>query len=1312
MNTDKHGFSETEPAPLPEINRSLIGELSVVVKRASSSVFIRVHPWLNTPPIAYLWINAALLLIGILLLLATPLFAADLKWEQTPYGRRAPLDVPSQGRAGFTLMPAAETGVHFTNVLSDAHAAENQIRLNGSGVALGDVDGDGLCDIYLCGLDNRNALYRNLGNWRFENITEQAGVGCAGQYSTGAALVDVDGDGHLDLLVNGIGTGTRLFINDGKGHFTESKTSGLLHKYGATTLALADIDGDGDLDLYVANYREETVRTTGYMTLRSGNRIMVRPEDKDRLEVTPDGHILEFGEPDVMYINDGHGHFSAVPWTNGRFRDEQGRALQKAPLDWGLTVVCRDLNGDGFPDLYVCDDFQTEDRIWLNDGHGNFRAAPGLMFRHTPSFSMCVDVADINRDGAFDLFVADMLSRKHPRRLLQLSETFPYLPAVGVYEDRPQFDRNVLQLNRGNGTFAEIAPYSGLAETEWTWTGAFLDVDLDGYEDLLCTTSHEFDTQDPDADALIRAKGPWPREKVPQKILLYPRMAQPKQAFRNRGDLTFEDSAAAWGFDQVGVAHGMAFADLDNDGDLDVVVNNLNGPAGLYRNNSSAPRIAVRLKGNAPNTYGIGAKVELVAQVNSGPGEPPIQFVQMQEICAGGRYLSSDEPMRVFAADVREALGRRWSQIHSNALPKSAAVQLTLKVTWRSGQETSIEEPKLDYLYEIAERSAQAPGSKKSAPAKPLFEDFSSHLGHTHHDDLFDDFARQPLLPRKLSQLGPGITWFDVDGDGREDLIIGSGKGGRMAVFRSDGKGGFVGLDSPALKEPLTRDQTGAVGGSNPQHTAAVLVGSSNYEDGQSSGALLRAYDMSAGSVSDSFAGQQSSSGPLALADVHGTGNLDLFVGGRCVPGKFPAPATSLLFENKNGKYALDVANTSKFANLGLVSGAVFADLNGDGWPDLILACEWGPIRVFLNEHGQLRDATAELGLESFKGWWNGVTVGDFDGDGLLDIAASNWGLNGGPDGYERPSLIPDYKDENQPGVPLLFWGDFTGSQSADILEAEYDSQLGKIVPTRAKPAVEAALPFISAKFQTYSAYGIASVQDLLGDQYQAASKLAAPWLASTVFLNRKGKFEPMVLPPEAQFSPAFGICVADFDGDGKEDLFLAQNFFEVQPQAVRCDAGAGVLLRGDGQGHFETMSAQASGVTVYGEGRGAAVCDFDQDGRVDLAVGQNGAQTLLFHNTGAKAGLRVRVSGSAGNPQGIGAQLRAIFGKGRGPVLEIHAGGGYWSQDAATQVLTGPEPITALWIRWPGGRTNVFDVPAGAAEIIVRSNGITRTKP
>lgn len=1211
---------------------------------------------------------------------------------------------PQGTRAGFTLMPPAQTGIAFTNVLSDAKAAENQIRLNGAGVAMGDVDGDGWCDVYFCGLESGNRLYRNLGGWKFEDITAAAGVGCEEQYSTGATLADVDGDGDLDLLAGGVGTGVRLFINDGRGRFQESP-EGILRRYCATTTALGDIDGDGDLDLYVANYRTDTVRSTGMMLLRVGDRRMARPEDRDRLEVTADGRVLEFGEPDVFYLNDGRGRFTPEAWTSGRFRQQDGRPLPKPPFDWSLTVQCRDINEDGAPDFYVCSDFQTDDRIWLNDGQGSFKAAPPLMFRHIPSFSMCVDMGDINRDGHFDILAVDMLSRHHPQRLMQLAGTMAWRPIVGVYDDLPQFDRNTLQLNQGDSTFVDIAPYAGLARTEWNWESAFLDVDLDGFEDVLCTTSHSFDTQDLDAENRIRAMGPWPKERVAQKLLLFPRMTQPNQAFRNRGDLTFEDAGAQWGFNQDGVSQGMAFADLDNDGDLDVAVNNLNGPGGIYRNNSPAPRVAIRLRGIAANTRGIGARVSLVAECPAkNLGGDPARFIQSQELCAGGRYLSSDSPERVFAADVLDAL-RRASQ---NPALAAGQISLSIQVAWRSGKRSAIPGVSPDSIYEIDE-SAATPASTPppAAPGPPaLFRDVSERLGHSHSDASFDEFERQPLLPRKLGHGGPGIAWFDFDGDGRDDLIIGAGRGGKMAVFRSDGKGAFAAVTQGAPAEILTRDQTGLAGvAGGPGWGRALFAGSSNYEDGRPAGSVVKTYRIQEGLAAESFPGQEASTGPVALADVNGDGRLDLFAGGRCLPGKWPKPASSLLFLNQGDRFQLDLTNTVALATAGLVAGATFTDLNADGWPDLALACEWGPVRVFLNERGLLREATAALGLDRFAGWWNGVTTGDFDGDGRIDLAASNWGLNGGSDGYDRPAL--GATGPNPPGVPLLYWGEFDGSIGMGLIEAEYDAAMGKIVPIRPKPPVEAGFPFIAARFPTHHAYNQAGVAEILGEQFAAASVERAPWLATTVFLNRGGKFEAVILPPEAQFSPAFGICAADFDGDGCEDLALVQNMFHVQPEAVRCDAGRGLLLRGDGHGGFQALPAARSGIRILGEGRGMACADFNGDGRIDLAAGQNGASTVLLENAGGRPGIRLRLVDAGENPGAVGAQVRLYFGNRGGPVREIHAGGGYWSQDSAEQIFGAPEPPGSVWVRWPGGRTNSFAIPQGARALKVTRNGL-----
>jgi len=330
-----------------------------------------------------------------------------------PGYRSHALKVPEGGKAGFTRLPGSLTGITVTNHLSDASAGANQIRLNGSGVAAGDVDGDGWCDLYFCGLEGGNRLYRNLGGWHFEDITDQAGVRCAGQYSTGAVLADVDGDGDLDLLVNSIGGGTRLFLNDGKGHFLEATNSGLVRRFGAMSMALGDLRGEGVLDLYVANYRSSTMRSTGLDLLEVNGKLQLKPEDRENFDLTPEGGLFELGEPDILYRNDGQGHFEAVSWTNGVFLDEAGRPLKDLPRDWGLSVMFRDINEDGAPDIYVCNDFASPDRVWINDGTGRFRALPTLALRCTSTFSMGIDFADINRDGHDDFFVVDMLNRGH-----------------------------------------------------------------------------------------------------------------------------------------------------------------------------------------------------------------------------------------------------------------------------------------------------------------------------------------------------------------------------------------------------------------------------------------------------------------------------------------------------------------------------------------------------------------------------------------------------------------------------------------------------------------------------------------------------------------------------------------------------------------------------------------------------------------------------------------------------------------------------------------------------------------------------------
>jgi hypothetical protein len=1059
-------------------------------------------------------------------------------------------------------------------------------------------------------------------------------------------------------------------------------------------MALADIDGNGTLDLYVCNYaaikiedrpnaRFDSKTIDGKPVLIAIDGVpMTSPELTNRYFVDAERIVRELGEPDILYLNDGHGKFKPVSWTDGAFLDEQGQPLKLPPYDFGLSVMFRDMDGDLTPDIYVCNDLFPPDRIWVNDGRGHFRAMSNLAVRNTCRFAMGVDFADINRDGYDDFFVVDMLSRDHQKRKTQTVGVPPLFLPVGKIDNRPQYKRNTLFLNRGDGTYAEIAQLSGLDATEWSWMPAFLDVDLDGYEDVLVTTGHTRDSLNADAvDQILRARRGRKLSDLEHRELkkkFYPVLQLSNQAFRNRGDLTFEDKAHEWGFDYVGVSQGMCLADLDNDGDLDVVVNHLNDVAGIYRNETVAPRVSVRLKGRPPNTRGIGAKIKFLG------GPVP----QSQEMICGGRYLSCDDTVRTFAAG-------------------SGTGSRSIEVTWRSGAISRVNDVQPNRLYEIDEAAtAKASGVAPTTNSAPLFTDVSHLIKHVHVDTPFEDFERQPLLGKRLSQSGPGICCYDVDGDGWEDLIIGSGAGGRMAVYRNDGHGGFRSWEASALKQPLARDQTTILGWRKADGSTVLLAGSSSYEDGQPIGSCVREFDLNKPEPAGNFPGWEISVGPLAMTDLDGDGILDLFVGGRVEAGKYPDPPSSLMFRGRGKDFVLDEENCRRLALAGLVSGAVFSDLDGDGFPDLILACEWGPVRIFRNDHGRLSPWDAPITfsnhppstLSQLAGWWNGVATGDFDGDGRLDIVASNWGRNS--------------KYEKHRAQPLrVYYGEWTLHGIVDLFETYDDSGMKKTVPW-CTYALARFLPWVIERCPTQTAFASASVADILGDRAKTAKILQATWLETTLFLNRGDHFEARPLPIEAQFAPAFAVCVGDLDGDGNEDLFLSQNFFAVDGDTSRYDAGRGLALAGDGQGNFRPLPGQMSGLKIYGEQRGAALCDYDGDGRIDLIVSQNGAETKLYHNSGARPGLRVRLSGLSGNPLGIGATLRLVSGQKMGPAREIRAGSGYWSQDGAVQVLCASQPPTQLWVRWPGGKVVTTDLPSGAREVTIDPAGkIVRSK-
>jgi len=1200
--------------------------------------------------------------------------AAPLAWQSHPGYRVAPLAQPPPGMPGFTRINPAQSGVTFTNALAEARHLRSNTLLGGSGVAAGDVDGDGLCDLFFSSLDLPCRLYRNLGNWHFEDITEQAGVGLDGLDATGAVLADFDGDSDLDLIVNNVGSGTHLFLNDGKARFRRATPPrGLNFGRAGTSLAMADVDGDGYLDLYVANYQVrmlmdmpntyfEFAVVDGKQTIAKVNgKPVSHPLLQDRFVISESGRILDTGEPDILYRNLGGTNVSSLRVEDGHFLDETGRTLTNVFRDFGLSVAFRDLNQDGRPDLYVCNDFHSPDRIWLNQGGLKFKLIDPMALRHTSMFSMGIDFADLNRDGLDDFLVLDMQSRDHEHRMDTAQPETATPAETRDPGSRPQYMFNTLFLNRGDGTYSEIAHLAGLAATEWSWTPVFLDVDLDGWEDVLVSNGYVREARSEDTQKKLQAmRGD--REASAEEVFasrrLYPPYASPNLAFRNEHNLHFADHSEAWGFHEDGVSHGMALADLDNDGDLDLAVNNLNAPASLYRNNATAPRLAVQLVGDNANTHGIGARIE----VFGGPVR------QSQEITCGGRYLSSDQPLRAFAAG-------------------SETNTLTLEVRWPDGRLSRVEKAHAHHLYEIHQSAAQpAPETPTPGNTPPLFEDVSRQLAHTHTEDTFDEFARQRLLPRQLGHIGPPVAWADLDGDGHEDLVIGAAHRGAMAVFHNEAGRRLRPWTGSSLGSNPRGDQTALLPVPSPQGAVTLLAAHSPWADGAGSHGSVQGFHLDAQSAAPELRLPLPDTvpGPMAIADIDLDGDLDLFVGGAFVPGRYPLPASSFLFLNDNGRFLTDTQHNERLREFGLVRGAVFSDLDLDDDPDLVVACEWGPVRVLHNDHGTFTEQTGPLGLAGCAGWWTGVTTGDFNEDGRPDIVAANWGRNSTYALHDRNGLDLYYDDLDQNGM-------------IDVIEAFKDEKLGRIVPQHRLPYLAQGLPPLGFRFTSNQDFGRASIEEIMGKPLSSVGHLHANWLESTLFLSSPTGYVARPLPVEAQLAPAFGISVADANGDGHEDLFLAQNFFSTRDGVARDDSGLGRWMLGDGQGNLRPLSPSESGVRIEGEQRGCALGDFDEDGRIDLAVGQNGGATRLFRNATARPGLRVRVQGPPTNPFGVGTILRVGDGKQWGPAREIHAGSGWGSHDSPVMILGHSGQPTQLQVRFPGQPVRTIPIPPEA---------------
>ena len=1177
-------------------------------------------------------------------------------WNQEKGYRWAELPEPVGENDGFRTVSRSESGIAFANTLSEEAMVDNRLIINGSGVAVGDVDGDEWPDVYFASLEGSNALYRNKGGWKFEDITASAGVAVAGRASTGAALEDLDGDGDLDLLVTTLIGPNAVFFNDGKGVFTEVTDSvGLASSAASTTMGLADADGDGDLDLYVTNYKDRSVRDIYPPDERSFEKVVreddegftiLPPFENDFSMLTSPGmppRRIELAQQDAYYENDGTGRFTEVPFTSGRFLNEDGTPLKENYRDWGLTVRFQDFNGDGAPDLYVCNDFEGPDHFWINDGKGVFKPAPPLALRKTSNSTMSVALADVDLDGDLDFFAADMLSRDPRRRLQQLSSLPPTLSNPGDIEDRPQVVRNTFFINRGDGTYAEQAWLADVAATEWTWSALFVDVDLDGYEDLLVSNGHVHDNMN--ADTQMRLMQQPPGEDWQRMILQFPDLKLNNLAFRNRGDGSFEAYSKNWQFgSEADVSNGMASADFDRDGDLDIVANRMNQEPLLMENRSVKPRVSVLLKGLPPNTQGIGARIVLVESDRK----------QTRVSYAAGEYLSDGEAIQSFGMKGEEA---------------------TLEVYWQNGKRSVVAGVQAGRVYQIEEpEGLPALEQPVDTGSPPLFVE--TDLEHVHSETAFNDRARQPLLPRRLTELGPGLVWADLDLDGDEDLLVGSGAGGAMARFENRG-GILMRVNDAVLGQRVEGDIAGVVA-LPVDNGVQVLAGVSNYEFTGIDSSYIQMYTIENGRTRDTgrLSFDYASIGALALGDVDQDGDLDLFAAGRVIAGAYPVPIYSRLYEQTTpGTWQMRVDWNDALRETGMITGAAFGDIDDDGRQDLVLATEWGSIQVLRNQGNGFFSHIADPVLERHKGWWQSVELGDFNADGRLDILAGNWGWNSR---YGR-------LDESG-GAVRIYFGDYDNNRSLDLIQSAYDAQRDGFFPTVNFNQLLENLPPLRTRVNSYQQYANMKIEDLLGPQIQAGDVVEANTLAHYVFLNTTTGFEERILPIEAQSFPAFGLALSDVDFDGHEDIYLGGNFQGFPVGEGRIDAGRGLWLKGDGAGNFRTLDA---GIVVYGEQRGVAIADFNEDGSPDMAISQNANETKLYQGVG-ETGVRIVLEGPSENPWAVGAQLARVDEAGnRGHVRLIKAGSGYWSQHGRVQLL--PAGQGSIWVRWPNGREDTY---------------------
>lgn len=1032
-------------------------------------------------------------------------------------------------RTSLIVLTPEETGISFSNSIDEGpnfHYFIYTYAYHGGGVAVGDINQDGLPDIYFTANQGENKLYLNKGGLKFEDISQKANVEGRKGWTTGVTMADVNADGLLDIYVCMSGMfpdpATRknlLYINNGDETFTEKAEEFGIACNGHSTMAyFADLDKDNDLDLYVVNHRVDWAMNT---------KVIVDPK------FVPGPY-----ETDRLYINNGNGTFSD--------RTESAGIENKA---WGLSAAVGDFNLDGYNDIYVANDFLEPDFLYINNQKGKFYERNTSYTRHISFYGMGSDWADFNNDALPDLCVLDMTPPDHKRSKQNMASMRPdqffKMVEVGWHH---QYMANTLQMNNGNGSFSEVAHLVGIDRTDWSWAPLFVDIDNDGNKDLFVTNGIRRDVTNNDFKMKIK-------EVISQRgatldfeevMNMIPRTISNNLIFRNNGDLKFDNVNADWNYRHPITSTGAAYADLDGDGDMDLITNNLDNPASIIKNTTNdegrSNYLQVELKGGAENTYAIGSKATLYTSTGK----------QYLELLHARGFQSSVEPLLHFGLE--------------NATLDS------LRIDWYDGTSSLLTELNSNDRM-IIDRSSTANTPFVPSKTKTFFTDvtLASDLKHVHHESIFDDFATEKLLPQRQSQHGPALSVADVNQDGLDDIFVGSSYGRQSSTLylqTADGK--FkVGATQPWKKYHSSEEIGSHFFDADGDGDQDLYVASGSTELPNGNKAYQdHLYINNQGSFSESKNALPSfavSTKTIASADIDADGDLDLFVGGRNVPGAYPTSPSSFILVNNAGIFSDKTEDWNQDLGLaGMVTDAVFADITEDNLPDLMICGEWSAVRFFENTGEGFIEITERVADPQKTGWWYSLTVDDIDNDGDLDIIAGNLGLNN--------KFHPTVKK------PLhIYLNDFDNNGTNDIVLAKYSQN--DCVPVRGRECSSDQMPFLIEKFPTFSQFAEADLPSIYGqDKLNAATHLQATEFASTLLVNDGGKFTYQQLPRMAQLSPINGSVIMDVNHDGNKDIVTCGNMYGAEVETTRYDAGMGTVLLGDGKMNFRPISVIESG--------------------------------------------------------------------------------------------------------------------------------------